>query len=69
MKDHEMMEHLRDVNDAKIQAMEEMINTLQGRIKRLEEFDPIHEFYLGNSEFPDYPGNEWMKEETKDGNS
>ena len=69
MKDYEEMEHLSNINNAKIQVMEEMINTLQGRIKRLEEFDPIHEFYLGNSEFPDYPGNEWMKEETKDGNS
>jgi hypothetical protein len=69
MKDHEIMEHLRDVNSTKIQVMEEMINTLQDRIRKLQEFDPIDEFYLGNSEFPDYPGNEWMKEETKDDNS
>ena len=63
MKDYEEMEHLSNINNAKIQVMEEMINTLQGRIRQLLEYDPADAFYLGNSEFPDYPGNEWMKEE------
>jgi hypothetical protein len=64
MKDHEQMEHLSNINNAKIQVMEEMINTLQGRIRQLQKFDPEDAFYLHNPEFPDYPGNEetWVKQ-------
>ena len=41
MKDYEEMEHLSNINNAKIQVMEEMINTLQGRIRQLLEYDPL----------------------------
>ena len=64
MKDYEEMEHLSNINNAKIQVMEEMINTLQGRIRQLLEYDPADAFYLHNPEFPDYPGNEWMKDQS-----
>ena len=66
MKDREAIECNSEINHAEIQVLKQIILECEQKIAKLEEYDPIDEFYLGNSEFPDYPGNEWMKEEAND---
>ena len=63
MKNHEAIERNSEINYAEIQVLKQIILECEQKIAKLEEYDPAHSFYLGNSEFPDYPGNEWMKEE------
>ena len=66
MKNHEAIEHNSEINHAEIEVLKQIILECEQKIAKLKEYDPVHDFYLGNSEFHDYPGNEWMKEETKD---
>ena len=66
MKDREAIECNSEINHAEIQVLKQIILECEQKIAKLEEYDPEHSFYLGNSDFPDYPGNEWMKEEAND---
>jgi hypothetical protein len=62
MKDQEMIEQLYNENKSQISVFRQIIHYCNTEIKKLEEFDARDDFYKGNIEYPDYPGNEWMKE-------
>lgn len=63
MKDYEAMQEIGARIQAEIQVHKEAIEYHQDKITKLEATNVEDEFYLGNSEFPDYPGNEWMEED------
>jgi hypothetical protein len=62
MKDYEEMQMMYLEKKGMIDIHLEAIKYHQDRIDDLNSTTIEDEFYLGNSEFPDYPGNEWMKE-------
>ena len=47
---------------ADINIHQEAIEYHQAAIDKINETTVEQDFYIGNSDFLDYPGNEWMKE-------
>lgn len=63
MKDYEEIQEIHSRIYAQIRVHEEAITYHRDKVEELKKINIEDEFYIGNSEFPDYPGNEWMKED------
>lgn len=61
---YEELAHIRMEREMMINIHSEAIKYHQAKIDEINRFTVEEEFYRGNFSFPDYPGNEWMKEET-----
>jgi hypothetical protein len=62
MKDYEAMQEIHSRICAQIRVHEEAITYHRDKVEELMKINIEDEFYIGNEEFPDYPGNEGMKD-------